>query len=168
MRMPRRLRSHGFTVVELIITVAIVAVLSSIAIRAYRDYARRASLSEVVLATAQCKQLVSENYIVLTDAPDAGRWGCERASGSGKHVGAVQTSSDGVIRIAITNMDGLVNGQYVYMVPARTDGSAMVTPDDLGRSVRTWVCGSDWQPVRNSLPATCRSDTTTYASQTFE
>src|SRR4051812_16951958 len=90
-------RARGFTTVELIVTVAIVAVLASIGIRAMRDYARRASLSEVVLASTSCKQAVAENYALLTDAPDAGRWGCEATRGTGKYTGKVETSSNGVI-----------------------------------------------------------------------
>lgn len=161
-------RVRGFTTVELMIVVAIVAVLASIGIRAMRDYARRASLSEVVLATTSCKQAVAENYAILTDAPDAGRWGCETSKGTGRYTGKVETSSNGVIRIAITGLDGLVNGQFIYLAPAHTNGGAMVTPDDLGRNVKNWICGSDWLPVRNSLPANCRTDTTTFASQEFQ
>lgn len=168
MRTTSRRRAAGFTQLEMMIVVAIVGMLASISLPAYRDYSRRASLSEVVLATASCKQAVTENYTLLTDAPDAGRWGCESSTSSRKHVGAIQTSSDGVIRIAIRNLDGLVNGQYVYMVPAKSDGSAMVTPNDLGRSPNRWICGSDWLPVRNATPANCRADTTTYASQDFQ
>lgn len=167
MRTGRPSRARGFTQIELMITVAILGVLSSIALSAYRDYSRRASLSEVMLATSACKQAVTENYTLLSDAPDPGKWGCESATQSRKHVGAIQTSSDGVIRIAITGLDRLVNGQYVYMIPARQDGSAMVTPDDLGRSVNRWICGSDWIPVRNAMPANCRTDTTSFSTQTF-
>ena len=75
------------------------------------------------------------------------------------------TSSDGAIRISIKNLDRLVNDQYVYMVPVRGDGTTpMTTVNDLGRPVRQWACGSDWQPVRNSLPANCRTDTTAIAA----
>jgi type IV pilus assembly protein PilA len=44
----------GFTIVEMIITMCIIAVLASVAIREMRDYSRRATLSEVVLAATQC------------------------------------------------------------------------------------------------------------------
>ena len=116
-------RSRGFTTVELMISVAIVGILASIAINAFRDYTRRASISEVVIATSACKSAISENYATLTDAPDAGKWGCEVPVGKTKYVGAVQTSADGVIRIAIVNLDGLVNGKYLHMVPVHADGS---------------------------------------------
>jgi len=149
------------------ITVAIIGILAAVSIRAMREYTRRAYLSEVVLASGGCKTQISENYNLLSDPPDAGAWGCESAAAKGKHTGTVQTSANGVIRIAIINMDTLVNNQYIHLVPANSTGDPMVSPDHLGQSVKQWVCGSDWQPVRNSLPASCRTDTTTYASQDF-
>ena len=160
-RRPLR-REAGFTIVEMIIVTCIIAVLASVAISSYRDYARRAKMSEVVLATGQCKNAVQEGYPTL-DAPVAGgRWGCEGA-GTSNYATAVQTSTDGVIRVGIQNLDGNVNGRYIYLIPTKADG---VTPlqasSDIGNGVRGWICGSDWLPVRNAAPANCREDTTSY------
>lgn len=158
----------GFTLVELIVTVMIVAVLGSISLAKYRDYTRRAKISELVMAVGKCKNMVAESYLVLDVAPDAGTWGCESTAPVSPYGGAVQTNSDGAIRIVIQNLDALVNGQHVYMVPVKADGATpMVTPNDLGRGVRQWACGSDWQPVRNALPGNCRTDTTAIASGEF-
>ncbi|MGV3494831.1 MAG: pilin [Ramlibacter sp.] len=161
-------RQRGFTLVELIVTIAVVGVLASIALAQYRDYARRAKISELVMAVSKCKNTVSENYLLLERAPDPGTWGCESATATSHYGGVVQTNSDGAIRIAITNLDRLVNGQFVYLVPVKSDGATpMVTPNDLGRDVRRWACGSDWQPVRNALPGNCRTDTTAISSGDF-
>lgn len=162
----RRSSQSGFTVVELIITMCIGAVLASIAITQMRDYTRRARISEVILAANQCKNTVAESYLTFDSAPDAGRWGCEGASTS-TYAGVVETSSNGVIRITISNLDPLMNGRHVHLVPARADSAQMVTPNDLGNGIASWICGSDWLPARNALPANCRQDTTTYASDTF-
>lgn len=161
-------RQAGFTVVELVITLCIAAVLSSIALTQYREYTRRAKVSEVVLAANQCKNMVTESYPVRDSAPAPGAWGCENGGVSTRYAGVVQTSSNGVIRVTITNMEPLLNGRHVFLVPARPGTDvAMVTPNDLGTSVRSWVCGSDWVPARNALPANCRVDTTTYSSQDY-
>jgi type IV pilus assembly protein PilA len=162
----RQRSQGGFTLVEMMITVCIVAILGSIALAQFRDYTRRAKISEIVMAIGKCKNTVAESYLTLDRGPASGGWGCESSTGSA-YAGAVQTSSDGAIRVAINNLDRLVNGQYVYLVPAKLSGSPMTTSNDLGRGVTNWICGSDWQPVRNALPANCRVDTTTYVSGDF-
>jgi len=162
-----RKRQRGFTLIELIISVCIAAILGSIALSQLRDYTRRARISEVVMALSRCKNTVTENFLTLDSAPAAGSWGCEGA-GNSYYAGSIQTSSDGVIRVPIAHLDGLVNGQYIYLVPAKADGmTPLIAPNDLGKGISSWICGSDWSPVRNALPVNCRSDTTTYASQDF-
>lgn len=163
----RRNRQSGFTVVELLITICIAAVLASIAIREMRDYTRRARVSEVVVASNECRNVISESYMLRDTAPDAGAWGCEKPTGTTNLVGAVQTSENGVVRMTIRNLDPLMNGRHIFLVPARS-GTIPMTPADFGNNVRTWMCGSDWGPVRNALPGSCRTDMTTFASQVFE
>jgi type IV pilus assembly protein PilA len=166
-RMGRK-RQQGFNLIELIIAVCITAILASISIAQMRDYTRRAKVSEVMLALSGCKNMVSENYATFDRAPQAGRWGCE-GNGTSSYAGAVETSSDGAIRVPLTNLDGLMNGRFIYLVPAKSDAAtAMTTTTDLGKSIGAWICGSDWQPVRNALPAGCRSDTSSFAYQEFQ
>jgi type IV pilus assembly protein PilA len=165
MKSPKRQRQAGFTLIELIVTVAIVAVLGSIAIAQMRDFTRRANISELVMAVSKCKNAVTENYLTLERVPDPGGWGCESSTPVSPYSGHMQTSSDGAIRISIANLDRLVNGQYVYLVPVHSDGvTPMNTTIDLGKPVRNWACGSDWQPVRNALPGNCHTDTTAIAA----
>jgi type IV pilus assembly protein PilA len=166
----KRRHQAGFTIVELVITMCIAAILGSIAMAQMRDYTRRARVSEVVLAATTCKNMVAESYPTLDPdgAPPAGGWGCEGTNGATQYAGGVQTSSNGVIRVAITNLDQNMNGRFVYMVPAKSDGQTpMKTPSDLGNGVRAWMCGSDLGYVRNALPANCRTDTTSYSTEGF-
>jgi type IV pilus assembly protein PilA len=162
-------RQAGFTLIELMIAVAIIGILASIAIGQYRDYTRRARVSEVVLAATHCKTLITEGYQTMGDAPQPGHWGCESVGLSSPYVAGVQTSSDGAVRVNIANLDPGLNGQYLYLVPMKQDGSTpMKTPADLGSAVFQWVCGSDQLAVRNALPVNCRVDTTPYAAATFQ
>ena len=164
--MRTRLRQQsGFNLVELIIAMCIVAILASVAISAMRDYTLRARISEVVLATSDCKNSVAEAFPVRDSAPDAGKWGCEKPAGSSTYAGVVQTSTNGAIRVAIQNLGHSVDNRYIYLVPAHSDGiTAMTAAHDLGNSVRGWICGSDWPLARNALPANCRVDMTTFAN----
>jgi type IV pilus assembly protein PilA len=164
MRSPQRRKQAGFTILELIISFAIVAILGSIAIAQMRDYSRRAQISELVMAVGACKNAVTEGYLSRDNAPEPGRWGCESATPSSRYAGPIQTSADGAIRVAINNLDGLVNGRYVYLVPVLGGGTPMSTNVHLGQPVRQWACGSDWQPVLNALPSNCRTDTTAIAA----
>ena len=159
----------GFTLIELMMAVAIVGILSAIALGQWRDYTRRARMAEVVLATSNCKSRVSESYLSLAEPPRrAGIWGCEPPATS-RYVTAVETSVDGAIRVTIGNLDATVNGLHMHLVPVRGDGAtALSSTQDLGSAVPQWVCGSDAKTVRNALPPECRADSSAYASASFE
>jgi type IV pilus assembly protein PilA len=168
MAMARFRPQAGFTLIELLIAVAVIGILAAIALGQYRDYTRRARMSEVILATGHCKTRIAESYLSLPSPPaSAGAWGCELPETT-RYVGAVQTSLDGAIRIKIDHLDPVVNGQYVFLVPTRNNGSALTVATDLGNSVPRWLCGSNSPPVRQALPSDCREDATPYASDDYE
>jgi type IV pilus assembly protein PilA len=168
MAMARFRPQAGFTLIELMIAVAIIGILAAIALGQYRDYTRRARMSEVILAMGDCKTRVTESYLSLPAAPGApSAWGCEPSQAT-RYVSAIETSLDGAIRVTIDNLDPAVNGRYVYLVPARNDGSALTVAGDLGNVVPQWLCGSDSGLVRNALPPSCRFDATPYASTDYE
>lgn len=158
----------GFTLVELMVAVAITGILLVLALGQVRDYTRRARLSEAVLAAGTCKTRVAEAYLSLGAPPAHGTdWGCSNAAS--QYVGAVQASARGVIRVTVANLDAAVNGLHLHLVPMRSDGARALDPAvDLGNTVGQWLCGSNVQQVRNALPANCRADTTAYAGDAFE
>src|SRR5206468_10402660 len=72
-----RTLQQGFTLIELMIVVAIIGILAAVALPAYQDYTIRAKMSEVVLGMAGCRTPITEVYQSGSSAPGANNWGCE-------------------------------------------------------------------------------------------
>ncbi len=143
----------GFTLIELMIVVAIIGILAAVALPAYQDYTVRAKMSEVVLAASACRTSVSEGYQSRygTSLPLAGAWGCESSTPTTQFVSKVQTASDGSINVTVnTSKLPQVSGS-VILVP---------TPNATNDSVTSWDCGPSADTLSKYLPATCRSTAT--------
>src|SRR5579863_3972756 len=92
----------GFTLIELMIVVAIIGILAAVALPAYQDYTIRAKMSEVILAASACRTSITEVYQTGGTPPNANGWGCENTSGqTSKYVASVLTDPNGVITVII-------------------------------------------------------------------
>src|SRR5690349_6057213 len=58
----KRQLQQGFTLIELMIVVAIIGILAAVALPAYQDYTKRAKMSEVILAASACRTTITEVY----------------------------------------------------------------------------------------------------------
>ena len=159
MSMKRRLQK-GFTLIELMIVVAIIGILAAIALPAYQDYTKRAKVSELILAASACRTTITEVYQSATSATLAsiGSWGCEIASGSGsKYVSSVAVSNTGVVTVTAQNISTDVNGSSITLAPFNAAGTAMSTAD-VGAAVAVWKCGPGGaSPMKPKfLPGSCR------------
>jgi type IV pilus assembly protein PilA len=147
--------AQGFTLIELMITVAIVAILAATALPAYQGYTIRAKMSEVVLALAACRTSVTEHYQAGGSGPGANNWGCGPVSS--KYVGSLATDDNGVVTATIGGINASINGKAVSMIPMVTIGTPADATTDMGRGLQTWICGSAGTTVDKSyLPSSCR------------
>src|ERR1700686_3929175 len=100
-----RTLQKGFTLIELMIVVAIIGILAAVALPAYQDYTIRAKMSEVILAMSSCRTAITEIYQSGSSAPGANNWGCEVSSGQGsKYVNQLVTDANGVVTATIQSI----------------------------------------------------------------
>ncbi|MBH6185037.1 pilin [Neisseria meningitidis] len=125
----------GFTLIELMIVIAIVGILAAVALPAYQDYTARAQVSEAILLAEGQKSAVTEYYL------NHGIWPGDNTSAGvatstdikGKYVQSV-TVANGVItaQMASSNVNNEIKGKKLSLWAKRQDGSVK------------WFCG---QPV---------------------
>ena len=161
MRRIQRTAQQGFTLIELMIVVAIIGILAAVALPAYQDYTKKARLSEVTLAASSCRTTVTEKYQTADSGPGEGNWGCELSVGNTKYVDQISTGANGSIRVKVRSIDNDVDGKYLFLIPMSTDGATpMSVTTDLKKTVGGWNCGSDDAALKKLLPGSCSSAVT--------
>ena len=137
----KRSMQKGFTLIELMIVVAIIGILAAVALPAYQDYTKRAKLSEVILAASACRTSVSEVYQTnsATSLPVAGGWGCESSTATSKYVRSVATDANGGVIVTVQGVgDTTIDTKTVSLVPTGAAGAAITTTVPLSQ----WICGN--------------------------
>ena len=137
----KRQVQQGFTLIELMIVVAIIGILAAVALPAYQDYTKRAKLSEVVLAASACRTAITEVFQSATSAPLPNEWGCESSGATSKYVAKVETDSAGGVKVTVgSGIDGTnIDGKFVSLIP--TADAAGAAPA-IGSQIFGWVCGN--------------------------
>lgn len=141
------MRQKGFTLIELMIVVAIVGILAAIAIPAYQDYIVRARVTEGLSLASAAKTVVSENA----------------STGTGLNLGYTAPTATAVVTsVAVAAATGVITVTYtalarsiVLTLTPRSAGAAIATgvvPVD----AITWTCAVSAAANNRYVPANCR------------
>jgi type IV pilus assembly protein PilA len=150
----------GFTLIELMIVVAIIGILAAVALPAYQDYTARAKITEVILAASTCKTSITEaSQTGLPAAPGVDGFGCGEGLAKSQYVAALATTADGQINVTIRAVATDVNAKLVSLQPysdagLTTKSAAVDFVAATAKPVLGWKCGTD--AALKYMPASCR------------
>ncbi|HFC7161656.1 TPA: pilin [Neisseria meningitidis] len=156
----------GFTLIELMIVIAIVGILAAVALPAYQDYTARAQVSEAILLAEGQKSAVTEYYL------NHGEWPANNSSAGvatsanikGKYVQSVEVKNGVVTATMLSSgVNNEIKGKKLSLWAKRQDGSVKwfcgqpVTRDDAKATNDDVTADNGTDKIDTKhLPSTCR------------
>ena len=140
----------GFTLIELMIVVAIIGILAAVALPAYQDYTVRAKVSEIVLAASGPKTAVTEFFQTKATMPTVAE--LDAAAVASQYVASVNyvrtSATVGTITALAT---AVVGGTVAVTQGIQLQGTGVATT-----GVVNWVCAGTGTIAAKYLPSSCR------------
>lgn len=94
----RKASAQGFTLIEVMIVVAVIGILASVAMPTFRGYTARAKVSEAIVLLANCRNQIQEIYTSGGNLPGPDGFGCE-ATNPSRYVASISTSNEGLVKV---------------------------------------------------------------------